>query len=321
MTKWGILGTGKMAAALVDAIREAGGEVAAVGSRAEGTAAAFADHHRIPLRFGTYQALAGLGLDAVYVATTNDRHLSAALPVLREGVAVLCEKPLALDAAQAAAMADAARSSGAFLMEAMWMVFQPAFETLERLIAEGTIGTVHHIRADFGFPADLDPAGRLADPALGGGALLDIGIYPLTLAHALVGPPDRFEAVAVIGPTGVDLQVGVASVHGDVLADLSASFLADASLEAVVSGSGGRLRLHAEFHHSPRITLHRRGEQAGAWDTSYPGSGYRFEVDEVHRCLAAGRLESQRRPLADTLEVMQWMDAIRARIGVVYPGE
>jgi len=319
MTRWGILGTGKMAAALVGGIREAGGEVAAVASRADATAEAFADRHGIPHWFGSYESLANPGLDAVYVATTNQRHLADALPILEAGVGVLCEKPLALDAAQAVTMIESAGLSGAFLMEAMWMVFQPAFETLERLIDQGTIGSVHHIQADFGFPADLDPTGRLADPALGGGALLDIGIYPLSLAHALAGPPTRFEATGVLGATGVDLQVGVTSVHGDVLADLSASFLADTSLEAVVSGSEGRLRLHAPFHHSPRITLHRRGDQIDLWDTTYVGSGYRFEVEEVQRCLAAGLTESDRRPLADTLEVMQWMDAIRERIGVTYP--
>jgi len=320
-TQWGILGTGQMAAALVGAIREVGGEVVAVASRADATAEAFAGRHAIPQWFGSYSALANPGLDAVYVATTNQRHLADAVPILEAGVGVLCEKPLALDAAQAATMAEAARSSGSFLMEAMWMVFQPAFEKMERLIGEGAIGAVHQVQADFGFPADLDPAGRLADPALGGGALLDIGIYPLSFAHALLGPPTRFEAVAVIGSTGVDLQVGVASVHGDVLADLSVSFLADSSLEAVVSGSWGRLRLHAPFHHSPRITLHRRGDQVDMWETSYQGSGYRFEVEEVQRCLAAGLTESDRRPLSDTLEVMQWMDGIRERIGVTYPGE
>jgi len=177
------------------------------------------------------------------------------------------------------------------------------------------------VRADFGFPADLDPTGRLADPALGGGALLDIGVYPLSLAHALLGPPSRFEAAAVLGPTGVDVQVGVVSVHGDALADLSASFLADTAMEAVVAGPEGRLRLHAPFHHSPRITLHRRGAEAEGWDTPITGSGYRTQIEEVHRCLAEGVVESDRRPLSDTLEVMQWMDACRNRIGVRYPGE
>jgi predicted dehydrogenase len=265
--------------------------------------------------------MAGHDLDAVYVASTNQAHLDDALPFLQDGTAVLCEKPLALNAAEAASMAEAAREGGAFLMEAMWMVLQPAFETVERLIDEGAVGPIHHLQADFGFPADLDPAGRLADPALGGGALLDIGIYPLSLAHALLGPPTGFEAVGVLGSTGVDVQVGVTSVHGDAVANLSASFLADTPIEAVVAGPEGRLRVHAPFHHSPRVTLHRRGDEVRSWETGYAGSGYRFEVEEVHRCLAAGSLESDRRPLADTLEVMQWMDGVRERIGVRYAGE
>jgi len=305
---------------MVASTREAGGEVAAVASRSDGTAARFADQHGIPRRYGSTAALAGAGLDAVYVASTNQAHLDDARLLLEAGVAVLCEKPLALNAAQGAAMAEAARASGAFLMEAMWMVFQPAFETLERLVAEGVIGPIHHVRADFGFPADLDPAGRLADPMLGGGALLDIGVYPLSLAHALLGPPTRLGTVAVIGPTGVDVQVGISSVHGDALTDLSASFLADTSMEALVAGPEGRLRLHAPFHHSPQVSLHRRGAEVRVWDTS-AGAGYVPQVREVHRCVTRGMQESDRRSLADTLEVLQWMDAIRRQIGVRYPGE
>lgn len=318
MATWGILGTGKMAGAMAHAIGEAGGTVAAVGSRRPDTAEAFAARHGIDRWFGSYEALAGLGLDAVYVATTNQRHLADALPMLEAGIAVLCEKPLALSGVQGARMAAAARSGGAFLMEAMWMVFLPAFETLTRLIGEGVVGPVASLQADFGFAADLDPGSRLVDPALGGGALLDIGIYPLTLAHALLGPPDTFEAAAVTGPSGVDLQVGVTSVHGGVLAQCSASFLADTPIEAVVAGPEGRLTMHTRFFEAPSITLHRRGEAPRVFDTSYRGSGYRPQVEEVHRCLERGLTESERRPLVDTLEVLAWMDAVRERIGVRY---
>ncbi len=320
MIRWGVVSTGRMAAEMVAAIREAGGEVAAVASRSEETAGRFADRHGIPRRFGSTAALASAGLDAANVASTNQAHLDDARLLLEAGVAVLCEKPLALNAAQGAAMAEAARASGVFLMEAMWMVFQPAFEMLERLVAEGAIGPIHHLRADFGFPADLDPGGRLADPVLGGGALLDIGVYPLSLAHALLGPPTGFGSAAVLGPTGVDVQVGVCSVHGDALTDLSASFLADTSMEAVVAGPEGRLRLHAPFHHSPQVSLHRRGSEVQVWDTS-AGAGYVPQVREVHRCLARGLRESDRRPVTDTLEVLQWIDAVRRQIGVRYPGE
>jgi predicted dehydrogenase len=311
-----------MASALVSAIREAGGEVAAVASRTDETAGAFAADHGLPRWFGSYEGLIGeADVDAVYVSTTNQRHHDDTLLCLEAGLAVLCEKPLALNARQASVMVDVARSSGVFLMEAMWMVFQPAFLTMNRLIKGGVIGPVSHVQADFGFPADLKPAGRLADPALGGGALLDIGIYPLTLVHSLLGSPDGFEASAILGPTGPDVQVGVVSTHGDALATVSASFLADSSIEAVVSGPEGRLCLHAPFHHSPLVTLHRRGDLIDSWDCSYEGSGYGSEVDEVHRCLDAGLVESDRRSLADTLEVLQWMDAIRSRIGVAYASE
>jgi predicted dehydrogenase len=152
MTAWGIVGTGQMAAAMAGAIREAGADVVAVAGRTADGAGSFAGRHGISRWFDSVDALANLGLDAVYVATTNQRHLRDATAILEAGVAVLCEKPLALDAAQAARMAEAARASGALLIEAMWMVFQPAFQTMERLIGEGVIGWVHHIAADFGLP-------------------------------------------------------------------------------------------------------------------------------------------------------------------------
>lgn len=322
MTRWGILGTGEMAATLVPAIREAGGEVAAVASRSGETAQRFAGEHGVESWYGSYRELAEeSGVDVVYVSSTNQRHRADTIMCLEAGRAVLCEKPVALNAPEAAEMANTASARGAFLMEAMWMTFQPSVLTLERLLAEGVIGPVHHLQVDFGFPADLDPRGRFASPELGGGALLDVGVYPLTLAHSLLGRPDRFETAAVLGPTGVDLQVGVISVHGDVVASMSASLLADTALEAVVSGPEGRLRLHAPFHHSPRVTLHRGELMLEAWDRPVTGSPYRFEVEEVHRCLDAGVVESDRRPLTDTLEVMRWMDEIRERIGVTYPGE
>jgi predicted dehydrogenase len=152
--------------------------------------------------------------------------------------------------------------------------------------------------------------------------LLDVGVYPLSLAHALLGMPEETHAVAEITDRGIDAQTAVVARHaGDAVSVLSASLTADTGIEATIAGTEGRLRVQAPFHHSPMISLQHAGSTVEVRDTSYRGSGYRFEVEEVHGCLAAGLVESPRRPHADTLAVMGWMDDVRRRVGVRYPGE
>ncbi len=322
--RWAILGTGGIASAMAGAFSEVEGAVLdAVGSRSLESAKAFAEEHGASKAYGSYdEAAADPDVDAVYVATTNDLHLANTLAAIATGKAVLCEKPLALSAAQGRRMADAAKQAGVFLMEAMWMRFQPFLAKLDDLVAAGRIGRVQFVSSNFGFPAAINPSPRLFDPELGGGALLDLGVYSLTLAQHLAGPPGSFEAVMDPAPTGVDAQLTVAARHaGGVMSASLVSFRGDLPGDAVVAGSDGRIRIHAPFHHSQRLTVEQGGEVQEEIDVGYEGSGLRFEVEEVHRCLAAGLLESDRMPLADSLAVMEWMDAIRERIGVTYPGE
>jgi len=322
--RWGVAGTGVIAGAFVATIAEMeDAVVAAVGSDDPGRAAAFASSHGIPAWVAPHAALADLdGIDAVYVAATNDRHLGPAVACLDAGIPVLCEKPLALSLQQTELIVAAARRTGTFLMEAWWTRFLPFYEEVERIVASGELGPVRWLQADLGFPAPPVPRGRLWAPELGGGALLDIGIYPLSLAHALLGAPDETRAVAEITEVGVDAQVGVVSRHeGGAVSVLSASLTADTGMEATIAGPSGRIRVHAPFHHSPLVAVHRAGATLAVRDSSYEGSGYRFEVEEVHRCIEAGRTESSRRPLADTLAVMAWMDEVRRQVGVHYPGE
>jgi predicted dehydrogenase len=322
--RWGVAGTGVIAGAFVAALREMGtGVVAAVASDDPERAAAFAAAHDIPVSVAPHEALASAaGLDAVYVATTNDRHVGPAVACLEAGIPVLCEKPMALSARQAERIVEAARRSATFLMEAWWSRFLPFFAEIQRIVAGGDLGPVRWVQADLGFPARVSPMGRLWSPDRGGGALLDIGIYPLSLAHALVGAPEETRAVAGLTELGVDAQVGVVSRHREgSVSVLSASFTADTAMEATIAGPGGRIRVHAPFHHSPLLALHRAGATVAVRDVSYDGSGYRFEIEEVHRCLEAGLMESALRPLADTLAVMNWMDEVRRQVGVHYPGE
>ncbi|NNC93729.1 MAG: Gfo/Idh/MocA family oxidoreductase [Acidimicrobiia bacterium] len=320
---WGILGAGNIAGALVEGIREAGGRVAAVGSRDAERAAVFAGRFDIPASYGSYEDLLGDdGVDAVYVATTNELHHRNTLDAISAGKAVLCEKPFALNAHQGEEMRAAAQSAGVFVMEAMWMRFIPATVALLQMVERGDLGEIRAVAADFSFQANAGPEHRLVDPALGGGALLDLGLYPISLAMLLLGEPTAISAQASIGPSGVDEQVAASMVFpGGQVGSIYASFLADSPVEAHVVGTEGRAWVRSRFHNSERLDVVAPDGSVTVHEYPLAGNGYRFEVAEVHRALLAGETESSLRPLADTLSVMEVLDGIRAQIGVRYPGE
>lgn len=315
--RWGMMGTGRIAVAMLGAIRAEGGEVVAVSSGSLDRATAFAGEHGIAVAHGAHHDLLGEDLDVVYVATTNDRHHADALACARIGVPVLVEKPFTLDRTEADDVVAAAEASGSFLMEAMWMRLQPGFVELERRIDEGQIGTVELVQADFSFRA-ADATGRLSRPELGGGALLDVGVYPLVLALSLLGEPTDVQAVAERNDLGVDRQVAVSMRHATGISAFTAGFTASGSGQAVVGGSAGSLHVAAPFHEVPRLTLRRDREVVEVVEVPEAGLGYRHEVREVHRCLAEGLRESSRMPWSLTLATMTWLDTIRARIGVTY---
>lgn len=321
--RWGIMGTGGIAEAMATTLTAAGSSVAVVGSPRPGAAQAFAERLQIGGAVESHAAVAQADeVDVVYVATTNDLHYRNTLDAVAAGKPVLCEKPLALNAGQATEMLAAATTAGVFAMEALWMRFLPFIGRLDELIAEGAVGEVTHVTANFSFPATLDPQRRWLNRSLGGGALLDLGIYPISLIHHLLGPPERFETTARLSSTEVDVATQVVSHHaGGSTAAAMCSFTADTTTEAVVAGPKGRIRLHAPFYHSRRLTVERKRQVVAEYDTDFAGNGLRFEVTEVEECIASGRLQSSLRPHGDTLQVMEWLDAIRDRIGVRYPTE
>ncbi|MDJ0962533.1 MAG: Gfo/Idh/MocA family oxidoreductase [Acidimicrobiia bacterium] len=321
--RWGIMGTGGIAATMVSTLQDLGSPVVAVGSQRPDAARSFAETWSIPNAVSSHDAVAEADdVDVVYVATTNDRHHENVMACVAAGKAVLCEKPLALNLDQATDMLGAASRAGVFAMEAMWMRFLPFIAKLDELIADGAIGPVTHVAASFSFPAPFEPDRRWLNRQLGGGALLDLGIYPVSLIHHLLGPPVDFEASSRIAETGVDHTTQVISTHDNgAMATAACSFGADTANEAVVSGPGGRIRIHAQFHHSRRLTLERGGDRVESFDTDFVGHGFRFEVAEVLRCLEAGLIESPIRPHGDTLAVMGWLDAIRTRCGIAYEAD
>lgn len=314
MIRWAIIGTGGIAATMADTLRSMPeAQLAAVVSRSGSRAGAFAAEHGASRALTDVAELGAGDVDAVYVASTNDRHIEDAVMCLEAGIPVLLEKPVAVDEAGAAQIVNTARRTGVFLMEAMWMRFQPYWSILEALIADGAIGPVRTISADFGFAAVPDPTRRLFNVEQGGGALLDIGIYPVTFATLLAGEPEGVTAIGTEAESGVDDQMAIAMLHpGGAMSSLGCSFVSDTAIEATVAGPGGRIRVRSRFHHSDTLELWRGGDLIETLDVSYKGSGYRFEVEEVHRCLEAGLSESPIHPLADTLMVMRTIDRIRS---------
>jgi predicted dehydrogenase len=323
MIRWGVIGPGSIATGFAEAMQWAeGGTITAVASRSTERADAFADRFGIPTRYGDYDALAAdPGVDVVYVATPHARHEADAVACLQAGKHVLCEKPLALNARQAARMAEEARARGLFLMEAIWSRFLPAYRSLVDVIGAGLIGEPLLVEGDFGFRRPVDPRHRHFAPDLGGGALLDLGIYPMQLCTLVLGPIERVVADGVVGQTGVD-EVVTALLHhrGGGLGVVKAAIRVAMTCTARIAGTDGVIDLPAMMHCPNSLTV---SSAAGVEriDASYEGNGLRFEIDEVHRCLAEGRTESDVVPLHESIALAATMDAIRGDLGVVYPGE
>jgi len=323
-TRWGIIGTGKIAKAFAAALRETPGAVlAGVASRSSASAQAFAQEHGAAQSFGSYQALVDApDIDLVYIATPHTEHAANALMALDAGKGVLCEKPFTMNHAEAAQVVAKARAKNLFLMEAMWSRFMPALAEVQRIIASGEIGRVNQVTADFGFTAAFDPAHRLFNRELGGGALLDLGIYPLSIAAALLGPVTSVTAQAEIGETGVDVNTGFILRHeGGGVSACSCSITVHTPVELTVSGPGGFIRMNTRFHHAQSITVTRADGVARTIATPFLGNGYVHEVIEAQRCWKAGQMESPGMTHADTLALMQVLDTIRGQIGLAYAAD
>ena len=323
--RWGILGTGSIAhlvAADLKLLSDA--ELTAVGSRAQERADAFGDTFDVPHRHASYEALvADAALDVVHVASPHSAHLKHAAMALEAGRAVLCEKPLALNAEQAEDLIATARRRDQFLMEAMWTRFLPVMDDVRRLVHdEQTLGDVQLLQADIGMTQPFDPAHRLFDPALGGGALLDLGVYPIAFAFDLFGPPDAVASSAVIGETGVDEQCAAVFRYDDgSQAVWHASVRADAGRTCVLAGPGGRLRGTRSWWKGAPFELTRTDGTTETWARPYEGNGYQFEAAHVMDCLRDGRTESPVMPLDESHAILRTMDALRGAWGVTYPQE
>ena len=321
--RWGIAGPGDIAVGFANGLQLLDdAEIFAVGSRSADRARDFAAKYGASAAYGSYEDLAAdQRVDAVYVATPQSRHEQDTLLFLEAGKHVLCEKPFALNQAQAQRMIDAAPQRGLFLMEAMWSRFLPAYRVLADLLGEQAIGQPQLVEADFGFHRPFDPTHRLYDPERGGGGILDLGVYPVQLASLVLGTPTSVVALGRIGETGVDEHVAAVLGHsGGELGVVKASITTNMSCTARISGTEGVIEL-PPFMHCPGSLTVVRGFEREEIDGTWEGGGLQFQVEEFHRCLAAGEIESPVITHAETLSIMGTLDQIRECIGLRFPGE
>ena len=318
---WGIIGTGKIARTFTQDLRRVENAVIyGVASRSGQKAKTFAGEFNAEKSYGSYEALAAdPDIDVVYIATPHVFHFENSMLCLKQGKHVLCEKPMGMHAGQVKTMIAEARKRKLFLMEGIWTRFIPATGLLLDLIQKGTIGEIISVRADFGFRGNPDPKARLFNKNLGGGSLLDIGIYPVYLSMLLLGEPSGIKAMARMSETGVDSFCSMLlDFPGGEKAILESTFETHTPTEARIFGTSGMLKLHASFHHSRRVSLYRDGEHKETLEVNYRGNGYVHEIEEVHRCLSEQKPESPKLSHQASQDLISVLDRVREEIGLQY---
>jgi predicted dehydrogenase len=317
--RWGIMATGKIATGFAENLSLLDdAEIAAVGARRLESAEAFTARFG-GRAYGSYADLvADPEVDVVYVATPHALHKQHVLLAFEAGKPVLCEKALTLDARDAEELVAVARDKQLFFMEAMWMRCNPVIRRVKQLVDAGELGRVQQIRADLGFLVDRPETDRLLAPELGGGALLDMGVYPLTFAHLFLGDPEKVQAVAEMSSSGIDLNLAVSLGWGNgAVAALSATMTAWSPRTASIATDRGRLDLGEAFHHPTAATWVCNGESSTI-SGEVVGTGLANEAMEVMRCLRNGEIESPLVPLDDTVAIMRLMDRVRDQVGLRY---
>jgi len=321
IVRWGIIGPGRIASQVInDFPYVAGAEALAVASRSIERAQAFATDHGLARAYGSYaEIMSDQDVDAVYIATPHPQHYAIALAAIAAGKAALVEKTFTATVAGAEEIITAARQEQVFVMEAMWTRFQPATVTARSLIDDGAIGQVRQVQADLGVDRPYDPADRLFDPAQGGGAMLDLGVYVVSFAQYFLGKPDRIAVNGSLTPTGVDAEAGVLLGYDDGrVATLLMSLKHHTPGAARIHGTKGWIEVPPRFHHPHRIVLCRKGQEPEIISRPPLGTGYSHELIEVTECIRVGLTESVIMPLSDTLAVQRILNGACEKLGVFH---
>jgi predicted dehydrogenase len=317
--RWGVVGPGRIAEKVVEDFAVVdGARAVAVASRSLERAEAFAGRHGLERAYGSYaEILADPGVDVLYLATPHPQHHAVAVAALRAGKALLVEKAFTATTAGAVEVVELARETGVFVMEAMWTRFQPAVVALRELVDDGAIGEVRSVQADLGVAREYDPTDRLFDLTLGGGALLDLGVYVVSFAQMLLGTPERLAAAGSLFPSGADAEAALLLDYGDGRsATLTTSLRNALPGQARVFGTTGWIDVLPRFHHPETIVLHRAGAEPETITRRPIGAGYAHELIEVTEGVRAGRSESAVMPLADTLAVQTLLGEAAEQLGV-----
>ena len=313
--RWGIIGAGKISEKFAEGLKSASkAECYAVASRDISKAEEFAAKNGFAKAYGSYEAmLSDPDVDIVYIATPNNLHHSNTIAALSAGKNVLCEKPFALNSNELKDMIDLARSKKLFLMEALWSRFLPSIIKAKELIESNKLGKAHVVQADFGFYSGYNPEGRLFNPSLGGGSLLDIGIYSVFLSLFLFGYPDEISALSVKSPSGTDNTNGIIFSYDDGrVASLMSSFAVNLDTEARIYCDKGKITLHRMFHCPTSVTV-SEGNVTEKLPIEFSGNGYNYEADEVMRCLDLSLTESPLWNLDSSIELIKLLDEIRLK--------
>ena len=322
--KWGILGTGGIARAFARDLTFLNNHiVAAVGSRTQEKAEEFAIEFPGCTAHGSYEKLVtNPEIDAIYVATPHPMHLTNTILALKAGKPVLCEKPFSINASQARAMVEASIENNVALLEAMWMRFLPHIHQVRKIITSGVLGDIISVTADHGQRLADQGIARLVEPSLAGGALLDLGIYPVSFAHMVLGVPEKVQASAVMTDKGVDASTSILFTYASgAQAILTTTMIAQTPCRAIVSGVNGWLEIDRTFYNPTTMRVHLYDGTTTEYPSNYQGHGLREQAIEFANIVRTGKFESEYLTHKHTLEIMELMDLIRDKIGLKYPGE
>ena len=309
---WGIISPGKIAHKFTEGMQVvSNAKIYAVASSSQERADAFAQQYGVQKAYNSYLELVqDSNVDVIYIASTNNFHFEHAKLCLEHGKACLCEKPFTLNSAQLQELIQIARKNNVFLMEALWTMFLPSIDVVKNLIDTNAIGTILSMRIDFGFAVPYNEDSRLFSLELGGGALLDIGLYPLFLALHLLGEPKKIQATAVRTNKGVDISDSILLQYdSNVKVFLEATFAEDLPCEAKIQGTTGTIVMHRMWHCPTKITVENKN---GIVDCTpdYYGNGYNYEIEEVQNCLQNNKIESTKMSLQFSSILMRYLDKI-----------
>jgi predicted dehydrogenase len=320
---WAILGCGKIARKFANDLKTLpNASLYAAASRSIDNAQAFASELGFEKAYGSYEEMVNdPEVDAVYIASPHSHHFEHALLCLNHHKAVLCEKAFAINSKEVAQMIEASRRNNTFLMEAFWTMFQPSFQKAMEIVRSGELGALKMVRSDFAFNADYNPEKRLYNVELGGGSLLDIGIYPIFMSLMALGKPSEIKTLASICPTGAEESIMMSfNYPGGEIASLVSSFASQSSTQTEFSFENGFVRLNRRFFTPTTITYWKiQEEEITLTFEKGKGSGYEYEAAHVMECLDAGKIESDRMPLSVSADLMEIMDWVRKDAGIVFP--